>query len=158
VYFLNAIRDACIDFVKTNANDALVILKDFAPVSCPIFWSGLPQRTTLQPQELVPIHPKWNVQDWDAPSGAIDWPRLVSFLQDVRSTGEIPPDHRSHDHLNEQKDIPIGEEVAERWRRSFESLETEMKGKGERVIWGLVDGFLLYWNEVRHGSVEYPLH
>jgi nicotinamide/nicotinate riboside kinase len=99
------------------------------------------------PQELVPIHPKWNVQDWDAPAGAINWPRLVTFLQKVKSTGEIPSDHRSHDHLNEQKDIPVREEVDRRWRAAFEQLEADMQGHGERIVWGLADGFLLYWNE-----------
>lgn len=105
-------------------------------------------RTVLQPQELVPVHPKWNVQDWDAPSGAIDWPRLITFLQKVKSTGEIPTDHRSHDHLNEHKDVPVRDEVEKRWRDAFEQLEREMEVDGERIIWGLVDGFLLYWNEV----------
>ncbi|KIM77169.1 hypothetical protein PILCRDRAFT_623853 [Piloderma croceum F 1598] len=99
------------------------------------------------PQELVPIHPKWNVQDWDAPSGAIDWPRLVSFLRKVKNTGEIPPDHRSHDHLNEQKDVPVRGETERWWRDAFERLELEMKGEGQKIVWGLVDGFLLYWNQ-----------
>ena len=84
------------------------------------------------------------MQVWDAPLGVIDRSCLVSFLQDVKSMGKLPPDHGGHDHLNEQKDIPIGEEVTEWWRHSFKLLETKIKGKGECVIWGLVDGFLLY--------------
>jgi nicotinamide/nicotinate riboside kinase len=87
------------------------------------------------------------VRDWDAPSGAIDWPRLVSFLRQVKQTGEIPPDHRSHDHLNEQKDVPVREAVGRRWKDAFEGLGNEMVAKGEKVVWGLVDGFLLYWNQ-----------
>lgn len=101
-----------------------------------------------QPQELIPVHPVWNVADWDAPKGAIDWPRLVTFLQKVKVTGEIPPGHRSHDHLNEQKDVPVREDVQKRWIESFERLDKDMQARGEKVVWGLVDGFLLYWHPV----------
>lgn len=106
--------------------------------------------TWVKLQKLIPIHPILGVHDWDAAEGAINWPRLVSFLQRVKDTGEIPPDHRSHDHLNEQKDIPIEGEVYQRLRDTFEQLETQMKDKGERILWGLVDGFLLYWDKVRY--------
>ena len=41
------------------------------------------------------------------------------------------------------------EEVDRRWRAAFEQLEADMQGHGERIVWGLADGFLLYWNEVR---------
>jgi nicotinamide/nicotinate riboside kinase len=88
------------------------------------------------------------VQDWDAAPGAIDWPRLVSFLRHVKDTGEIPPDHRSHDHLNEQKDVPVPNTVTDRWKEMFDSVRVERAAHGERIIWGLVDGFLLYWNKV----------
>ncbi|KAJ7072558.1 P-loop containing nucleoside triphosphate hydrolase protein [Mycena amicta] len=89
------------------------------------------------PQELVPIHPVHNVQDWDAAPGAIDWPRLIAFLRQVKATGEIPVDHRSHDHLNEQKDVPIPPELCDDWIQRLRNKD---------VIWGLVDGFLLYWH------------
>jgi len=99
------------------------------------------------PQELVPVHPVHNVQDWDAAPGAIDWPRLISFLREVKATGEIPPDHRSHDHLNEQKDLPIPEPVRDRWVALFESFRAKRAADGgEDIVWGLVDGFLLYWH------------
>ncbi|KDQ49362.1 hypothetical protein JAAARDRAFT_42925 [Jaapia argillacea MUCL 33604] len=102
------------------------------------------------PQELIPMHPVYNVQDWDDPVGAIDWQRLVAFLKYVRQTGNIPGDHRSHDHLNEQKEVPIGDGLAKNWREHFEKamIEREKRGaeEGERIIWGLLDGFLLYWD------------
>ena len=104
----------------------------------------------MQPQELVPIHPVYKVQDWDAAPGAISWPRMVSFLRRVKETGDIPPDHRSHDHLNEQKPVKVDHDVTERWRKTFEEARRELERKtGERIVWGLVDGFLLYWNKVR---------
>ena len=97
-----------------------------------------------KPQELVPIHPIHNVQDWDAAPGAISWDRLAEFLRHVKETGVIPPDHRSHDHLNEYKELEVEDKVREKWTKEFEFI----KQKKERIIWGLVDGFLLYWNKV----------
>ncbi|EPQ57636.1 P-loop containing nucleoside triphosphate hydrolase protein [Gloeophyllum trabeum ATCC 11539] len=99
------------------------------------------------PQELIPIHPEYNVQDWDAPEGAIDWPRLESFLRSVKATGEIPPEHRSHDHLNEQRDVPVRSETAQRWKAAFEAAARAREEKGERIVWALLDGFLLYWDK-----------
>jgi len=100
------------------------------------------------PQELVPIHPLHNVQDWDAAPGAIAWDRLVEFLRRVKKTGVIPPDHRSHDHLNEQKEIKVEGKVREKWIKEFETIKQDHdKQDKPRIIWGLVDGFLLYWNK-----------
>ena len=101
-----------------------------------------------QPQELVPVHPVHNVQDWDAAPGAIAWPRLITFLQHVKEIGEIPPDHRSHDHLNEQKLITVDDAVRAKWIAEFQQLKKKWAAEGERIIWGLVDGFLLYWHKV----------
>ncbi|PPQ96821.1 hypothetical protein CVT26_006222 [Gymnopilus dilepis] len=126
--------------LKSILPDSVIIHQDdFAPVC---------HYTPLMPQELVPIHPIHNVQDWDAPAGAITWPRLVKFLQTVKETGQIPPDHRSHDHLNEQKDIKIDPDVRDRWIEEFRSIKTEKEAAlDQRIVWGLVDGFLLYWNQ-----------
>ncbi|KAF9047372.1 hypothetical protein BJ165DRAFT_1581582 [Panaeolus papilionaceus] len=99
------------------------------------------------PQELVPIHPVHQVQDWDAPAGAISWDRLVNFLKEIKRTGAIPPDHRSHDHLNEQKEIRVDEDVRQKWIAEFEKIKQTKAASGERIIWGIVDGFLLYWHK-----------
>ncbi|THH09450.1 hypothetical protein EW145_g2016 [Phellinidium pouzarii] len=99
------------------------------------------------PQELVPIHPEYNVQDWDDAPGAIDWPRLRSFLKEVKQTGAIPDSHKSHDHLNEQKNVPLSDNIFGQWRSKFEDIANKFEENGENVIWGLVDGFLLYWDE-----------
>ncbi|KAJ8521172.1 hypothetical protein ONZ45_g2089 [Pleurotus djamor] len=100
------------------------------------------------PIEEVPIHPVYGIQDWDSAAGAISWPRLVSFLRHVKETGVIPPDHRSHDHLNEQKAVPIPDRLDEELRARFTDLQTKIEEKSKvKVIWGLVDGFLLYWNK-----------
>ena len=142
-------QDVCI-FLPLQAyrSPQRVAPQDFAPVS--LFFTASPYFLTKfrKPQELIPIHPKWNVQDWDSAEGAIDWPRLVSFLREVKQTGQIPLDHTSHDHLNEQNNVPITGEVDGRLRNTFEQLEAQIKDKGEKIIFGLVDGFLLYWNKV----------
>ncbi|KAF5345316.1 hypothetical protein D9758_008489 [Tetrapyrgos nigripes] len=115
--------------------------------------SILESQTEIQdfapPQELVPVHPVHQVQDWDAPAGAIDWLRLVTFLRQVKETGIIPPDHRSHDHLNVQKQVQLDEQIREHWAKTFQSLQKQVQEKGETIVWGLVDGFLLYWHPVR---------
>ncbi|KAG6857765.1 hypothetical protein H0H87_004181 [Tephrocybe sp. NHM501043] len=86
--------------------------------------------------------------DWDAAPGAIVWPKLINFLREVKATGKIPADHQSHDHLNEQKDIKIEDEVRDKWIETFEGIRREREQKGEeKIIWGLVDGFLMYWNQ-----------
>lgn len=87
-----------------------------------------------------------NVQDWDAPEGAISWDSLVNFLKTIKQTGEVPPDHRSHDHLNEHKEIKVDDMVREKWIKEFARLKKE--NEGEQVVWALVDGFLLYWYKV----------
>ncbi|TFK44477.1 P-loop containing nucleoside triphosphate hydrolase protein [Crucibulum laeve] len=102
------------------------------------------------PQELVPVHPIHQVQDWDAAPGAIQWTRLIEFLRHVKQTGEIPPDHRSHDHLNEQKAVVLEDEVRDKWIREFERIKKKREAsasENERLVWGLVDGFLLYWHK-----------
>jgi nicotinamide/nicotinate riboside kinase len=77
----------------------------------------------------------------------------VAFLREVKHTGEIPPDHRSHDHLNVHKDIPVEEDVEGRWGDVFERLKRVHQEHGERIVWGIVDGFLLYWHQVRPTGV-----
>ena len=102
-----------------------------------------------QPMELVPIHPIHGVQDWDAAPGAISWQRLVDFLTVIKRTGKIPPDHRSHDHLNERKDIAVDGGLKQQWIEELKTIQEEIKGRtGKKVIFGILDGFLLYWHPV----------
>ena len=72
---------------------------------------------------------------------------MRKFLKEVKDTGTIPDWHKSHDHLNEQKDVPVKEGVFARWKGKFDKLAKQFEERGETVIWGLVDGFLLYWDE-----------
>lgn len=97
----------------------------------------------------MPIHPTLG-QDWDAAPTAIDWPRLRAFIRTVKRTARLPDDHISHDHLNEQKPVELGESLAARYKEEIARVQKEVEAaSGVRVVWGLVDGFLLYWDPVR---------
>ena len=99
--------------------------------------------------EDVPIHPVHGVQDWDAAPGAISWDRLVASLDHMKQTGTLPEDHYSHDHLNEQKKIPIEQEIEDKWTEQSRAVQKRIQEeKGEKVVFGILDGFLLYWHPV----------
>lgn len=66
----------------------------------------------------------------------------------MKATGKIPPGHQSYDQMGGENEIKIRDEVRVRWSRVFRELEREAGNKGEQVVWGLVDGFLLYWHPV----------
>ncbi|KZO99312.1 P-loop containing nucleoside triphosphate hydrolase protein [Calocera viscosa TUFC12733] len=91
------------------------------------------------PRTQIPIHPIYKVQDWDAPAGAIDWPRLRAGLQFIKQHGVMPAGHHSHDHLNVQELVGVSPAVIEKWTERFAP-------SGEEVQWVLVDGFLMYWD------------
>lgn len=98
------------------------------------------------PEATLPIHPTFG-QDWDSAPTAIAWPRLREFLRTVKRTARIPDDHSSHDHLNEQKSIQLGESLATRCKEEISRVQKEVEAaSGVRVVWGIVDGFLLYWD------------
>jgi nicotinamide/nicotinate riboside kinase len=98
----------------------------------------------------LPIHPTLG-QDWDTAPTAIAWPRLRAFLRTVKRIARVPDDHSSHDHLNEQKLVPFDDAVAARWKAEIAAAQAEAEAaSGARIIWGLVDGFLLYWDQVQH--------
>ncbi|KAI0279528.1 P-loop containing nucleoside triphosphate hydrolase protein [Russula aff. rugulosa BPL654] len=99
------------------------------------------------PEATLPIHPTLG-QDWDSAPTAIDWPRLRAFLRTVKRIARIPDDHSSHDHLNEQKPTPLSDSVAARCKAEITAVQKEVENAyGVHVVWGLVDGFLLYWDQ-----------
>ena len=102
-----------------------------------------------QPQDQIPFSPLYpDVQDWDTPSTALAWPLLRSTLAHFKSTGQLPEEHRSHDSLNVASSVGIAgaEEEARRLVGEVKQWEKEM---GVEVEWGILDGFLLYWDPVR---------
>jgi nicotinamide/nicotinate riboside kinase len=97
---------------------------------------------------MLSTHPGLNTKNWDAPS-AIDWPRMRKFLQDVKGFGSIPLDHIGYDNWNDGRDVPIDENRADAWTARFQDLGQRcLIAANTKVIWVLVDGFMLYWDQV----------
>jgi hypothetical protein len=108
-----------------------------------------------QPEDTLPIHPTLG-QDWDTAPTAIAWPRVRAFLHTVKRIARIPDDHASHDHLNEQQPVPLGAAVVARCQAEIAAMQKQVEAvTGERVVWGLVDGFLLYWDQVYTSPVPF---
>lgn len=100
------------------------------------------------PVEKVPVHKEFGIQDWDDAPGAIEWLRLQKVLAYVKREGKVPESHYSHDHLNIQVAVPVDEEVIQKWKTLFESIEKRYwEEQGVEIIWVVVDGFLLYWDK-----------
>ncbi|CAK9780150.1 P-loop containing nucleoside triphosphate hydrolase protein [Cutaneotrichosporon oleaginosum] len=99
------------------------------------------------PEKDIPVHPEHGVQDWDDPPTCMDWPRLRDALRQVKTTGHI--DHASNDHLNQHTEVNVDPTVAERWRKRF--------AQAPAVRWVLVDGFVLYWDQVVADTLDVKL-
>lgn len=91
----------------------------------------------------------YKVQDWDDAPGAIDWDKFANFITRVKDEGVLP-EHASHDHLNPQlKDTPVSREQQERWANRFQEVVNKLLKDDTRVVFVLLDGFLLYWDKVK---------
>ncbi|KAK7458727.1 ribosylnicotinamide kinase [Stygiomarasmius scandens] len=102
----------------------------------------------VPPAEQLPIHPELGVADWDDAPGAIDWDRMAKFLSDLKKTGVLPEGHQSYDHLNVTASIPVEEEIIAGWKARSEKLASEhLEKNGEKLIWVIIDGFLMFWDE-----------
>ncbi|THU80704.1 P-loop containing nucleoside triphosphate hydrolase protein [Dendrothele bispora CBS 962.96] len=102
----------------------------------------------VPPAESLPMHPELGVADWDSAPGAIDWDRMAAFLSDLKRTGILPTDHQSYDHLNTTASVAVEDEIINNWKTRSEKLVSEHLAKhGEKVVWAIIDGFLMYWDE-----------
>jgi nicotinamide/nicotinate riboside kinase len=75
-----------------------------------------------------------------------DFQRTLAYLH---KTGDLPEGYRSHDHLNELSEVAVNSTVLDRWKAKFARLDQEERARGIEVVWCLIDGFVLYWDEVR---------
>lgn len=78
---------------------------------------------------------------------------MEAAIKHFRERGELPAHHSSHDHLNEQPNLPINKESASHWRTAFESA-LEM-AHIEKVL--IADGFLLYYDEAVRRELDVKL-
>jgi nicotinamide/nicotinate riboside kinase len=58
----------------------------------------------------------------DVLSRRIEWERQRKAIRHLREQGEIPLEHSSHDHLNEQIPVPISSEIERDWKEKFREL------------------------------------
>ncbi|KAG2007426.1 hypothetical protein CC2G_015122 [Coprinopsis cinerea AmutBmut pab1-1] len=102
----------------------------------------------VPPAEKLPVDPEFGFANWDDAPGAIEWDRMASFISDLKKSGELPSGHRSVDEFNETSPVNVEESVIAAWRARSEQMAKEHLDKyGERLVWILVDGFLLFWDE-----------
>ena len=84
---------------------------DYAPVSHPLKHDNLTCVRMQQQADKIPIHPTLQIQDWDDPEGAIDWPLMRNSLSHLKYNGIFPENHISGDHLQFQRTVPIPVEL-----------------------------------------------
>lgn len=102
----------------------------------------------VPPDDRLPVDPEYGFQDWDTAATAIDWDRMVSFLSDLRKTGTPPKEHRSFDSFNKTPSVPVDAEIISGLRkRSEEMIQDYTRTHKERLVFMIVDGFLMFWDE-----------
>ncbi|KAK4704895.1 hypothetical protein P7C70_g1314, partial [Phenoliferia sp. Uapishka_3] len=75
-------------------------------------------------------------------SSSVLWDKQRAALRHLRSSGSLPPEHSSHDHLNEQVPVPIPDSVTSEWRKKIEELMKE-----NETVFVICDGFLMLYDE-----------
>ncbi|KAL0062270.1 ribosylnicotinamide kinase [Marasmius tenuissimus] len=105
-------------------------------------------RTTddLIPVEKLPKDPEFGFENWDDPEGAVEWDRMANYLTELKKTGVLG-EHHSVDSFNQNAAVPVDDEVISKWKKLSEKVFTERQSQGENLVWVIVDGFLLYWDE-----------
>ncbi|KAE8218906.1 hypothetical protein CF319_g7303 [Tilletia indica] len=108
---------------------------DFAPREddLPLAWNGDQQ-----------------VRDWDTPHGAIDFGKMHSVMQHIRTHATTPPGFDSHDKLNVLPNVSIPDDLVSRWsdslRRAIITPSASSSSSDQRIVIVLVDGFLAYFD------------
>ncbi|KAJ3552993.1 hypothetical protein NM688_g3856 [Phlebia brevispora] len=101
----------------------------------------------VPPAEQLPLDPEYGFANWDDAEGAVDWDRMAAFLSELKKTGALPADHKSFDSFNETANVPVDGKVIQTWKTQSEELAAEYLEKhGVKLVWAIVDGFLLYWD------------
>ncbi|KAE8268163.1 hypothetical protein A4X09_0g4185 [Tilletia walkeri] len=109
---------------------------DFAPREddLPLAWNGHQQ-----------------VRDWDTPHGAIDFGKMHSVMQHIRTHATTPPGFDSHDKLNVLPNVSIPDDLVSRWadtlrRAIITTASASSSTTDQRIVIVLVDGFLAYFD------------
>lgn len=78
---------------------------------------------------------------------------MEAALGHFRAQGKLPPHHSSHDHLNQQPDLPISAKTAAHWKSV---LQTALDKAGIEAVL-IADGFLLYYDEMVRRQMDVRL-
>jgi hypothetical protein len=73
----------------------------------------------------------------------------------------IPDDHAllAHDHLNKQQPVLLSNAVTMCCQVEITAMQREVEvASGVHVVWGFMDGFLLYWDQVYAHLAAILLH
>ncbi|KWU46008.1 P-loop containing nucleoside triphosphate hydrolase protein, partial [Rhodotorula sp. JG-1b] len=92
------------------------------------------------PEDKVPIDPRYGWQDWDDKAGAIEWDRQREVFHSIRESGQVPPEHSSHDHLNEQVPVEIEDETERKWAERRVHADPRLSTRSKIVV---TEGFLI---------------
>jgi nicotinamide/nicotinate riboside kinase len=97
---------------------------------------------------MLPTLQGVDAKNWDVPC-AIDGYQMLKVLQDVKRTGSIPLNRISRDDWHKPGDIPIDDNKAVTWKARFEDIKQHcLVAANIKVIWVLVEGLKLYWDQV----------
>ncbi|KAJ8094236.1 ribosylnicotinamide kinase [Marasmius tenuissimus] len=106
----------------------------------------LHQDDFVPPAEKLPKDPEFGFENWDDPEGAVEWDRMANYLTELKKTGVLG-EHHSVDSFNQNAAVPVDDEVISKWKELSKKIFTERESQGENLVWIIVDGFLLYWDE-----------
>lgn len=95
------------------------------------------------PDNQIPV--KDDVQDWDCLE-AIDLTTLHKTLQFVKQNGSLPPDFKSKEDENSVGECDVDETLVQEFKRRA----SDMGKNGDATRIAIIDGFLLYAQEMRH--------
>ncbi|KIY73889.1 hypothetical protein CYLTODRAFT_416543 [Cylindrobasidium torrendii FP15055 ss-10] len=98
------------------------------------------------PADQLPKDPEFGFENWDDPEGAVDWDRMANYLTALKNTGVLG-EHSSVDSMNQNAAVPVDDEVISKWTQASQKVLKDRQSRGEQIVWVLVDGFLLYWDE-----------
>ncbi|TCD65673.1 ribosylnicotinamide kinase [Steccherinum ochraceum] len=106
----------------------------------------LHQDDFVPPAEKLPKDPDFGFENWDDPEGAVEWDRMANYLAEVKKTGVLG-EHLSVDSFNQNAAVPVADEIISKWKALSQKISAERQSQGQNLVWVIVDGFLLYWDE-----------
>lgn len=67
-------------------------------------------------------------------NNSLDWPCLHDFLHTIKRIPHIPDDHSSHDHLNEQWPVLLGDLFAMWYKAKIMAVQKEVEVASDTCI------------------------